>query len=35
MLIDFMRDQGMTLLIDAFYDDWEWRVAIAEPVRVP
>ncbi len=27
-LIAFMREHGITLLIDAFYDDMEWRVAL-------
>jgi hypothetical protein len=31
VLINFMREQGITVLIDAFYDDREWRVALAEP----
>jgi hypothetical protein len=31
VLMRFMREQGITMLIDAFYDDWEWRVAVAEP----
>ena len=30
-LMRFMREQGVTVLIDAFYDDWEWRVAVAGP----
>jgi len=29
-LTAFMRQHGITFLIDAFYDDTEWRVALAE-----
>jgi hypothetical protein len=31
VLLQFMRDQGITVLVDAFYDDWEWRVALVDP----